>query len=47
MSALASWLGHPMVESLGWTLIHFLWQGAFIMGLLAVSRAVLRWRTAE
>ena len=32
--------GQPWVERLGWTLVHFLWQGALIAALYAVAR---RW----
>jgi ankyrin repeat protein/beta-lactamase regulating signal transducer with metallopeptidase domain len=34
MNALQPLLGAPLVELLGWTLLHFLWEGAFI-GLAA------------
>ena len=30
--------GQPWVERLGWTLIHFLWQGALIAALYAIAR---------
>ena len=31
--------GQPWVERLGWTLVHFLWQGALIAALYAVARS--------
>src|SRR4029077_15101189 len=31
----------PWIADLGWTLVHFLWQGALISVLLAVVRAVM------
>jgi hypothetical protein len=37
MQSLAS---QPWVERLGWTLVHFLWQGALIAALYALAR---RW----
>ncbi len=33
---------NPLVECLGWTLVHFLWQGAAIALLLAVGLRLLR-----
>ena len=35
MSILRQLLEHPLFAALGWVLVHFLWQGAFIAGLLA------------
>ncbi len=35
LSGLESWLAHPMIEQLGWTLVHTVWQGALLAGLLA------------
>ncbi len=29
---------HPVFEHLGWTLVHFLWQGALIAILYALAR---------
>ena len=31
----------PLVERLGWALIHFLWQGALIAGLYWIARTLL------
>ncbi len=33
---------HPMVQALGWALIHFIWQGATIGALFAAGRLLLR-----
>jgi beta-lactamase regulating signal transducer with metallopeptidase domain len=35
------------IQALGWTLLHFLWQGALVAGGLAVLDAVLRLRSAN
>ncbi len=35
-------LARPFVDCLGWTLVHFLWQGLVIAGLLALGRSLLR-----
>jgi beta-lactamase regulating signal transducer with metallopeptidase domain/uncharacterized protein involved in exopolysaccharide biosynthesis len=40
-----SWIeisGHPLVQRIGWVLLHFLWQGALIAGLWAILRSLLR-----
>jgi beta-lactamase regulating signal transducer with metallopeptidase domain/HEAT repeat protein len=37
MNELIQWGGHPVVQRLGWTLVHFLWQGAVIAGLFALA----------
>lgn len=42
MSNLAQMLNHPFVETLGWSLIHFLWQGILIAILAAVVLAMLK-----
>jgi uncharacterized protein (TIGR03435 family) len=39
MNALLLLFSHPWVERLGWTLVHFLWQGLAIAILYAVVRA--------
>src|SRR5262245_43420916 len=43
---MAGWLTHPLLERLGWTLLHFLWQGAAAAALLGVLLVVLRRRPA-
>lgn len=42
MSDLAQILNYPFVETLGWSLIHFLWQGILIAFLAAVLLAMLK-----
>jgi len=37
----------PTVEALGWTLVHFLWQGALVAVMLAFARVALKRRTAN
>ena len=38
MNELFHWGGHPVVQRLGWTLVHFLWQGAVIAALFALAQ---------
>src|SRR5689334_2787618 len=38
---------HPLIERLGWTLLHSLWQGALIVLVYALLRAMLRERQPE
>src|ERR1700691_1516623 len=35
MNALEGWVQTPLAAALGWTLLHSLWEGALIAGLLA------------
>src|SRR5512143_267749 len=42
MNALNWFAAQPLVERLGWTLVHSLWQGALIAALLAVALCVSR-----
>jgi hypothetical protein len=35
-------LNHPFVETLGWSLIHFLWQGTLVAMLAALLLAALK-----
>src|SRR5580692_4856630 len=37
-----SWLEQNLVQLLGWTLVHFLWQGIVIAALLAACLRLLR-----
>ena len=39
--------GHPVIEGLGWALVHFLWQGALIAFLLANIMSLIPRRAAE
>src|SRR6266436_2599363 len=47
MSNLASWISPEVLRTLGWTLLHFLWQGAGLAALFAVARAVCRSASAR
>jgi GWxTD domain-containing protein len=42
MNLLESWIHTPLAEALGWTLFHFLWEGALIAALLLVALFVCR-----
>src|SRR5882672_12490715 len=47
MSNLASWISPEILRTLGWTLLHFLWQGAGVAALFAVASAVCRSASAR
>jgi len=47
MSNLASWISPEILRTLGWTLLHFLWQGAGLAALFAVGSAVCRSASAR
>ncbi len=47
MSNLASWISPEVLRTLGWTLLHFLWQGAGVAALFAVASAVCRSASAR
>ena len=42
MSILAHGISPELLDSLGWTLVHFIWQGAALAALFAVTNAVCR-----
>jgi GWxTD domain-containing protein len=42
MRLLESWVGTPLAEAFGWTLLHSLWEGAVIAAALAVALALTR-----
>ena len=42
MTTLDTLLARPEVAALGWTLVHFLWQGGVIAVALAVALITLR-----
>jgi len=42
MSNFASWISPEVLQALGWTLVHFVWQGAGLAALFAVACAVCR-----
>lgn len=35
-------LSEPTIHALGWTLVHFLWQGAMVAAVLAIARVFVR-----
>jgi beta-lactamase regulating signal transducer with metallopeptidase domain len=47
MTGLTNWLSPEMMHSLGWTLLHFLWQGTAIAALAAVLMSVCRRASAR
>src|SRR5688500_7844628 len=46
-AAIEAILNGPTVERLGWTLVHFVWQGAAVAAVLAAALYLLRRRTAD
>jgi beta-lactamase regulating signal transducer with metallopeptidase domain len=40
-------LGEPLLQRLGWALIHFLWQGAALALILRIALAILRRSSAQ
>jgi beta-lactamase regulating signal transducer with metallopeptidase domain len=42
MSHFANWISPELLRTLGWSLLHFLWQGAGLAALFAVATAVCR-----
>src|SRR5712691_8611423 len=42
MSTVANWISLEVLRTLGWTLLHFIWQGAGLAALFAVGAAVCR-----
>src|SRR5262249_12622910 len=47
MTAVVRWLEHPVAEALGWSLWHFLWQGALIAVIVAILMAAMRRSTPQ
>ena len=47
MTTLEALLAQPLGQALGWSLLHFLWQGALIAVTLAVMLALARNRSAS
>src|SRR5260370_16227249 len=47
MSTVANWISPEVLQTLGWTLLHFIWQGAGLAALLAVGAAVCRSASAR
>jgi beta-lactamase regulating signal transducer with metallopeptidase domain len=42
MTALESLLAEPIFQALGWSLVHFIWQGAVVAALYAIANVFLR-----
>ena len=42
MTTLTNWLSPSAMHSLGWTLLHFLWQGTAVAALAAVVMTLCR-----
>ena len=40
-------LSEPIVQRLGWTLLHFVWQGAAVAAVLGLLLLILRARSAN
>ena len=47
MTAIETLLAKPILQALGWALLHFIWQGAIIAALYAVAKIFLRKRAAN
>src|SRR5258706_9469243 len=47
MSNFANWISPELLRTLGWTLLHFLWQGAGLAALFAVAAAACRSASAR
>ena len=47
MTTLTNWLSPSVMHSLGWTLLHFLWQGTAIAALAAVLMTLCRRASAR
>src|SRR5947207_897272 len=47
MIAFGHLLQSPEIKLLGWSLIHFLWQGAIVAALLAAALPLMRRHTAN
>jgi beta-lactamase regulating signal transducer with metallopeptidase domain len=47
MTTLANWLSPSVLHSLGWTLLHFLWQGTAVAALAAVLMTMCRTASAR
>jgi beta-lactamase regulating signal transducer with metallopeptidase domain len=47
MTSLTNWLSPSAMHSLGWTLLHFLWQGTAVAALAAVAMTLCRRASAR
>src|SRR4051794_38196629 len=42
MNQIAAWVHTPLAIALGWTLVHFMWEGAILAALLASGLTICR-----
>ena len=47
MSNFAGWISSEVLRTLGWTLLHFIWQGAGLAALFAAAAAICRSASAR
>jgi beta-lactamase regulating signal transducer with metallopeptidase domain len=47
MNGLQSLLGAPLAEAIAWSLLHLLWQGALVAGILGAALALLSHQSAR
>ncbi len=47
MTSLANWTSPELLRTLGWTLLHFVWQGAALAAVFAVAMALCRSASAR
>src|ERR1044071_309814 len=47
MSAIDMMLGSPLAQAIGWALVHLVWQGVVVAGILAAGLALLQKKSAH
>ncbi|HEY6138409.1 MAG TPA: M56 family metallopeptidase, partial [Thermoanaerobaculia bacterium] len=47
MSAIEMMLGSPLAQAIGWALVHLVWQGVIVAGILAAVLALLQKKSAH
>jgi bla regulator protein blaR1 len=47
MSAIDTMLGSPLAQAIGWALVHLVWQGVVVAGILAAALALLQKKSAH
>jgi beta-lactamase regulating signal transducer with metallopeptidase domain len=47
MSAIEMMLGSPLAQAIGWALVHLVWQGVIVAGILAAVLALLQTKSAH
>ena len=47
MSAIETMLGSPLAQAIGWALVHLVWQGVVVAGILAAVLALLQKKSAH